>query len=115
MRSSMLEVINEDYIRTAKAKGLPHKLVIYKHAFKNALIPIITLFGLQIPWLISGSIITERIFTWPGMGSLSINAVFARDYPVIMATNMFYALMVFIGNLVADISYAVVDPRIKYD
>jgi len=115
MRSSMLEVINEDYIRTAKAKGLTATLVIYKHAFRNALIPIITIFGLQIPWLISGSIITEKIFTWPGMGTLSINAVFARDYPVIMATNMFYALMVFVGNLIADISYAIADPRIRYD
>lgn len=115
MRSSMLEVINEDYIRTAKAKGLKASIVIYKHAFRNALIPIITIFGLQIPWLISGSIITEKIFTWPGMGTLSINAVFARDYPVIMATNMFYALMVFTGNLIADISYVIVDPRIRYD
>lgn len=115
MRSSMLEVINEDYIRTAKSKGLSKRVYIYKHALRNALIPIITIFGLQIPWLISGSIITEQIFTWPGMGTLSINAAFARDFPVIMGTNMFYALMVFAGNMIADISYAFADPRIKYD
>lgn len=115
MRASMLEVIKQDYIRTARSKGLAERVVTYKHAFRNALIPIITLFGLQIPWLISGSLITERIFSWPGMGRLSISAVFSRDYPVIMGVNILYAIMVFIGNLIADLTYAMVDPRIRFD
>lgn len=114
-RSSMLEVIKEDYIRTARAKGLAEKVVTYKHALRNALIPIVTIFGLNIPAFFGGSVIIERIFTWPGMGSLSISAIFSRDYPVIMAVNMFYAFMTYIGNLVADILYAIVDPRIRYD
>lgn len=114
-RSSMLEVIKQDYIRTARAKGLAEKIVTYKHALRNALIPIITIFGLNIPAFFGGSVIIEQIFTWPGMGSLSVRAIFSRDYPVIMAVNMFYALLTYIGNLVADILYAIVDPRIRYD
>ncbi len=114
-RSSMLEVVKQDYIRTARSKGLTEKVVIYKHALRNALIPIVTIFGLSIPGIFGGSIIIEQIFTWPGMGTLSVKAVFSRDYPVIMAVNMFYALITYLGNLIADVLYAVVDPRIRYD
>lgn len=114
-RSSILEVIKQDYIRTARAKGLTEKVVVYKHALRNSLIPIVTLFGLNIPAFFGGSVIIERIFTWPGMGTLSISAVFSRDYPVIMAVNMFYAVLTYVGNLIADILYAIVDPRIRYN
>ena len=114
-RSSMLEVIKEDYIRTAHAKGLAQKVVTYKHALRNALIPIVTIFGLNIPSFFGGAVIIERIFTWPGMGTLAISAIFRRDYPVIMAVNMLYSLLTYIGNLIADILYAIVDPRIRYD
>ncbi len=114
-RSSMLEVIKQDYVRTARAKGLSEKIVVYKHAFRNALIPIVTIFGLNIPSFFGGSVIIEQIFTWPGMGTLSITAVFSRDYSVIMAVNMFYAVLTYVGNLIADVLYAVVDPRIRYD
>lgn len=113
-RSSMLEVIRQDYIRTARAKGLAERLVIYKHALRNSLIPLITLEGLTIPALLSGVIIFEILFTWPGMGQLAFDAVLARDYPVLMTTNLFFALLVMLGNLMADILYAVADPRIRY-
>ncbi len=115
MRSSLLEVIRQDYIRTARAKGLSERTVIYKHALKNAFIPIITIMGLSLPFLLSGSVITETIFSWPGMGQIAINAIFSRDYPVIMAVNLIAAVMVIFGNLLADISYAILDPRIRYN
>ena len=114
MRASMLEVMSQDYIRTARAKGVSERAVILKHAMKNALIPVITLMGLYLPFLLGGSVVVEHIFGWPGMGSLSVRAVFARDYPVILATNFIYTCLVVIGNLVADILYAVLDPRISY-
>jgi peptide/nickel transport system permease protein len=114
MRSSMLEVMRQDYIRTARAKGLSSRRVISKHALRNALIPIITLLGLTIPSLLSGAIITEAIFSWPGLGNLGYTAVIDRDYPVVLAFVMIGGVMVIIGNLLADILYAVVDPRIKY-
>ena len=114
MRASLLEVLNQDYIRTARAKGLSERTVIMKHAMKNALIPVMTLVGLYLPFVLGGSVVVEYIFGWPGMGRLSVNAIFARDYPVILATNFIFACMVVIGNLVADILYAVVDPRISY-
>jgi peptide/nickel transport system permease protein len=113
-RSSMLEVLRQDYVRTARSKGLPERVVIYKHALRNALIPVITLLGFSLPGLFAGAIIFEQIFTWPGMGLLSIEAVNNRDYPVLMVVNMFFALMVIVGNLLADVLYAVVDPRIRY-
>jgi len=114
-RSSMLEIIRQDYITTARAKGLSERDVIYKHALKNALLPIVTIFGLSLPGLISGSVIVETIFAWPGMGRLAFQAVLARDYPLIMGTSVFSVFLLLFGNLLADILYGVVDPRIKYD
>ena len=115
MRSSMLEVIRQDYIRTARAKGLPERTVILKHALKNALLPIITLFGLYLPFLFSGAVLVEYVFGWPGMGRTIVDAIFQRDYPVVMATTFVFAVMVVIGNLIADLLYAVIDPRIRYE
>jgi peptide/nickel transport system permease protein len=114
MRTSMLDVLHQDYVRTAKAKGLSRRKVLYKHALRNALIPIVTLLGLTIPTLIAGAVITETIFTWPGIGSMFINAVGNRDYPVIMAVAMLTGTFVILGNLLADVLYGLVDPRIKY-
>ncbi|HEV3234288.1 MAG TPA: ABC transporter permease [Candidatus Dormibacteraeota bacterium] len=114
MRSSMLEVLHQDYIRTAKAKGLSPGKVNYKHALRNALLPIVTLVALQIPQFVSGAIITEGIFSWPGMGQLAFQATVDRDYPVILAVVMLVAVLTVIFNLVADVAYAVVDPRIRY-
>jgi len=113
-RASMLEVLRQDYVRTARAKGLAERVVIYKHALRNGLIPVITLLGFSLPGLFGGAIITETIFSWPGMGLLSFTAVGNRDYSVLMATNMFFAFLVIMGNLLADILYALVDPRIRY-
>ncbi len=114
-RSSMLEVIRKDYIRTARSKGLAERLIIYKHALRNALLPIVTILGFEIPLMFSGSVIIENIFSWPGLGTLSVNAVFQRDYMVVMAFNVIGATLVVIGNFVADLLYVVVDPRISYD
>lgn len=114
-RSSMLEVIRQDYIRTARAKGLKEKVVIYKHALRNALIPVITLLGFSLPTLFSGALITEIVFVLPGMGKLQHQAVLQRDYPLMMGINMFLAIFTLFGNLIADISYAFVDPRIRLD
>ncbi len=114
MRSSMLEVINQDYIRTARAKGLPEKVVIVKHALRNALLPIVTLLGFELPILFSGSAIIETIFSWPGLGLLAVRSVFQRDYQVVMALNMIGALLMVAGNLFSDVLYVLVDPRIKY-
>jgi len=113
MRSSMLEVIHMDYIRTARAKGLSEWTVIFRHGLRNAMIPIVTLFGLSLPYLLSGAVLIEIVFAWPGMGRLSVDAIFQRDYPLVMATSFIFAVMVVIGNLVADVLYAVVDPRIR--
>ncbi|MGM0421167.1 MAG: ABC transporter permease [Bacillota bacterium] len=115
MRSSLLEVIKEDYVRTARAKGVKERLVIYKHALRNALIPVITLMGLQIPLLFSGAVIIEEVFSWPGIGRLTVRAVWQRNYTVMMATSVIFAILVFVGNLIADMLYVIVDPRIKYD
>ncbi len=113
-RSSMLDVIRQDYIRTARAKGLPEKTVVYKHALRNALIPIVTLLGLSLPGLIGGSVIIETIFARPGMGRLGYQAVMARDYPVIMGVSIIATILTLLGNLLADLTYAYVDPRIRY-
>ncbi|HOK18278.1 MAG TPA: ABC transporter permease [Caldisericia bacterium] len=113
-RSSMLEVIRQDYVRTARAKGLSERVVIYKHALRNALIPIITLLGIAIPGLISGAMITETVFGIPGMGRLTLNAMLNNDYPLAMVTLLLESYLLIFGNLFADILYAVVDPRIKY-
>lgn len=114
MRASMLEVLRQDYVRTAKAKGLAARTVIFKHALRNALIPVVTLFGLSIPVLLGGAAVTETIFSWPGLGFLGVQAVITRDYPTVLAFVMIGGFLVIVGNLVADILYAAVDPRIKY-
>ena len=113
MRSNMLEVIRQDYIMTARAKGLSERTVIYKHALRNALLPVITILGLSIPGLIGGSVIFETIFAIPGMGQLFYMSVMARDYPVVMGILFIGALLTLLGNLIADVSYAVADPRIR--
>jgi peptide/nickel transport system permease protein len=113
MRSNMLEVIRQDYITTARAKGLSQKTVIFKHALRNALLPVITILGLSIPGLIGGSVIFETIFASPGMGQLFYASVMARDYPTIMGILVIGAVLTLIGNLIADLSYALADPRIR--
>ena len=114
MRASMLEVLHQDYVRTAKAKGLPARTVNYKHALRNAILPIVTLVALQTPQFVSGAIITEGIFSWPGMGLLAFQAALDRDYPVILGVVMLVAALTVLFNLLADITYAIVDPRIRY-
>ena len=114
-RSSMLEVLGEDFIRTAAAKGLSRNVVIFKHAFRNALLPLITLLGLYLPALLTGAYFVEIVFTIPGMGYLGLTAIFERDYPTVMGTTVISAILVVIGNLLADIGYAAADPRIRYD
>lgn len=113
VRNSVIEVINQDYIRTARSKGLAEKVVIYKHAFRNALLPIVTLLGLYIPSLFGGAIILETVFLWPGIGNILYTSILDRDYSMVMAANVFYAVLMLAGNLLADVSYALVDPRIK--
>jgi len=114
-RAAMLEVLNQDFIRTARAKGLPERVVLFKHALRNALIPTITILGLSLPDLFGGAFIIETIFAWPGMGRLGVQSIFQRNYPVIMGIVMFSAILIIISNLLADICYAVADPRIRYD
>lgn len=115
MRSRLLEVLSEEYILAARARGLRERAVILKHALRNAMIPIITIFGMSLPFLLGGAVLIERVFAWPGMGSLAVEAVGGRDYPVILATTMMGAVLVILGNLLADITYALVDPRVSYD
>lgn len=114
-RATLLENLNQDFVRTARAKGLKESTVIWRHAFRNALIPMVTLLGMSLPDIVGGAVITETIFGWPGMGRLGIDSISSRDYPVVMAVTMILALMVVVGNLLADISYAFVDPRIRFD
>jgi peptide/nickel transport system permease protein len=114
-RSSMLEVVRQDYVRTARAKGNPERVVVNKHAMRNALIPIITLVALSIPGHLNGAVLTETVFSWPGMGLLLFQAVLGHDHAVAMAVLLFLALMTITFNLLADIAYALVDPRIRYD
>jgi peptide/nickel transport system permease protein len=114
-RGAMLEVLNEDYIRTARGKGIGERTVIYTHAMKNAMIPVITLIGLQVPTLFSASVIIEIVFAWPGMGRLLVDAVFQRDYPVVQGIVFMYAILVMVANLAVDLLYNYFDPRIQYD
>jgi peptide/nickel transport system permease protein len=113
VRSQMLEVEGQDYVRTAKAKGLSSEQVHYKHALRNALLPFVTMFGLILPGLIGGSVIIESIFSWPGMGRMAYEAILARDYPVILTVNFISAVLVLIGTFISDVLYLVVDPRIR--
>jgi peptide/nickel transport system permease protein len=115
MRSRLLEVLNEEYIVAARARGFREKTVIVKHALRNAMIPIITIYGMSLPFLLGGATIIETVFAWPGMGRLTVGAVGGRDYPIIMATTMIAAVLTVFGNLLADVSYAAVDPRVSYD
>ena len=114
-RAAMLEVLNQDFIRTARAKGLPERSVIFKHALRNALIPIVTILGLSLPDLFGGAFIIETVFAWPGMGRLGVMAIFSRNYPLIMGIVIISAALIVFGNLLADIGYALVDPRIRYE
>lgn len=113
MRSSMLDVINQDYIRTARAKGVSERRILFRHAMRNALLPMITIAGVQLPVLLSGALVTETVFTWPGMGRLFLDSISYRDYPVVMGVLMFSAVIVLLGNLLADLLYSVADPRIS--
>jgi len=113
VRSQMLEVEGQDYVRTAKAKGLPPEQVHYKHALRNALLPFVTMFGMILPGLIGGSVIIESIFSWPGMGRMAYEAILARDYPVILTINFVSAVLVLAGTFISDLLYMVVDPRIR--
>jgi peptide/nickel transport system permease protein len=115
VRASMLESLSQDYVRTARAKGLPRRKVYMKHAFRNAMLPVVTNVGLAMPFLFSGAIVTETIFSWPGMGQLFINGVNERDYFVLMGLILIASTLVVLANLLADVLYAVVDPRIRYD
>jgi len=109
----MLEVIQQDYLRTARAKGLDEDTILYKHALRNALIPVITILALSLPGLVSGAVITETIFAWPGMGRLLLDSVLSNDYYVAMLALLFLAVLTMASNFVADILYAIVDPRIR--
>jgi peptide/nickel transport system permease protein len=113
--SGMVEVMLEDYIRTARAKGLSQRIVTYRHALKNVLITLVTLAGLSLPNLFSGALVTEAVFAWPGNGRLLVEALVRRDYPVVMGNFMVIALLVVVGNLLADLSYAFVDPRVRFE
>ena len=114
-RSSMLEVLSQDYTTTARSKGLMEKVVVIKHALKNALIPIITVVGLQFGMLLGGAVLTETVFAWPGVGRLIVDSILARDYPVIQGTILIFGLIYTLVNLMVDVIYAFVDPRIRYD
>jgi peptide/nickel transport system permease protein len=115
IRSSMLEVLSNDYIRTAKSKGLSDRVVYYVHGFKPAFITLLTLIGLALPGLIGGAIIIETIFAWPGMGRLTFEAIGRRDYTMIMATTLMFAMLTMLSNLLTDIAYVRLDPRIRLD
>jgi peptide/nickel transport system permease protein len=115
IRAGMLEILNEDFVRTARSKGLAERVVIYKHALRNAMIPTVTIFGLQIPELLSLSVIIETVFAWPGTGRLLVDAVLKRDYTLVQGIVLIYALLVIFMNLIVDLLYAYIDPRIKHE
>lgn len=114
VRNRLLEVLSEEYIVAARARGLKERAVILHHALRNALIPVVTIYGLALPFLLGGAVLIERVFAWPGMGMLAVEAIGGRDYPVILGTTMIAAVLVVLGNLLADVLYAVVDPRVSY-
>lgn len=114
IRSQMLEVLSLDYIRTARAKGVRERIVVFRHGLRNAVLPLITLIGLAVPQLFGGALIVEQIFNYPGMGQLTFHAAMEHDYPVIMGTVLFVALLVILGNLIADVAYAIADPRVRF-
>jgi peptide/nickel transport system permease protein len=112
-RASMIEVMSQDYIRTARAKGLSEQAVFYKHALRNALIPLVTITGLNFGFLLAGAVLTETVFAWPGLGRLMYDSIYARDYPVLMGMFVVISMMVIVVNLITDIVYSVLDPRIR--
>lgn len=112
-RNAVIEVINQDYIRTARSKGLAEKVVIYKHAFRNALLPVITVLGMWIPSLFGGAILLETVFLWPGIGRALLRGINNQDLSLVMATLVFYAILTVLGNLLADLSYGLADPRVR--
>lgn len=114
LRGAMLETISEDYVRTARAKGLEERAVMLRHVLRNAIMPVITIMGLQIPSLVGGSVLIEQVFAWPGLGTLSIQSALFRDYPVFMGTALLYAVAVLASSLITDIAYAIVNPRVRY-
>ncbi|SFF23642.1 peptide/nickel transport system permease protein [Paenibacillus algorifonticola] len=114
VRSSVIDILGQDYLRTARAKGVREFMVVNKHALRNALIPIVTVIGLEVPILLGGAVVTEQIFSWPGIGQLTMGSIMNRDYPTLMALNLLAAFMVLAANLLTDIIYSVADPRIKY-
>jgi ABC-type dipeptide/oligopeptide/nickel transport system permease component len=111
----MLEVLHQDFITTARAKGLRERIVVYKHALKNALIPVVTIIGLQLGTLLGGAVLTETVFAWPGVGRLTVDSIMARDYPVVQGTVLLLALTFVFVNLFVDILYSFLDPRIRYE
>jgi peptide/nickel transport system permease protein len=113
-RASMLDVLSQDFVVTARAKGLPERLVTLRHAFRNALLPVITVVSLRIPLLLGGAVVIESVFQWPGMGTLAISSIEQRDYPVLMGLTLMTAALVLLSNLIADVLYAYADPRIRY-
>lgn len=113
-RATMLETLSQDYVRTARAKGLPRRLVVYKHALRNAIMPVITLLGIQMGQLLGGVVVTETVFAWPGLGKLTVDAIFARDYPIVQGAVLTTALLFVVINLLTDIAYTFLDPRVRY-
>ena len=114
-RTKMLEILGEDFIRTARSKGLPERLVVFRHALRNAMIPTITVFGLQIPGLFGLSVVIETVFSWPGIGKLLVDAVLKRDFPLVQGIVVLYTVIVILINLLVDVLYVYIDPRIKYE
>lgn len=114
IRASLVDVLHMDYVRTARAKGLRQNVVVYKHALRNALIPVVTIFGLTVASLLGGAVILENVFAWPGLGTLAVTAVMDRDFPVIQGTTFFFAVILIAANLIVDVTYAFLDPRIRY-
>jgi peptide/nickel transport system permease protein len=115
LRSSILEIMNKDFLRTARAKGLPHYMVLFKHALSNALIPLVTLFAIDLPYIFGGAVFVEIIFSWPGMGRLYYQAAEQRDYPILLAVLIIGAAFIILSNLLADVLYAYLDPRVRYE
>jgi peptide/nickel transport system permease protein len=114
VRSQLLEILRQDYVTTAKAKGLDRRAVIYKHAFRNGLLPIVTIIGNSLPGLLAGSVMVERVFGWPGLGTVFLEGALFRDYPLMMATNTIFPFLFLVARLLTDITYVFIDPRIKY-
>ena len=111
----MLEVLRSDYVRSARARGLSPSVVLFRHALPNSLLPLITVLGLYLPVLFSGTVFVETVFAWPGMGKTMVDAVSTRDYPLVLAGSLLFAVLVVLGNLLADALYAVADPRVRHD